>query len=624
VYQDHIVVEQPSIATTTTTSPSFPSSTSSSSPASAPKSLGSDDVGPPQSPPSPGGGDAMPSPRNTAQGDSSLASADYKSEIPNRKLSAIEIAAADVKCSGGAILGPKTEVSEILELSEASPPSLPSLPSSPSQSSRPPTVPLVDFKINMQHYREFLDHIASSADNPDNSPAPVPAAVSEADTAPPPVVDPRATRAQIMSINDDMEKLVSVYNYTYDTAVQLNVLSSPDDVSAAESLAAAVSAIIQTHSAASPPPSTSGSIIPARPRAVSISQSEISTRAAIQAARDARVRVYIHVNPDGTVRVLLQVGETSGQVLTRHNRKMRRQLESELVSSERAYFLKLQALRRYIKGLNTHFALPESQFDILWTSIDTISEIHTEVDLALYSGDDIVTVFQENMDYFKMYAMYAQNYMSLLQVLNELSAKKTFLRYERASSQVGSDTSVVHAFLQPIRRFLRTYQLLSELQLYMPQSDKDYVALQRVVHSLGSVVHAVREHYQVIERRSAVVAMQLRFMNLQEPLMTDSREFVHQGTAQIDSAAVSLFLFNDLLIWATLAKPDHMAGQLPITTQTIAHTSTTHTSTIQVSTSGQTVPFRFMDIDSKTHWLDVIRQCVSALQSMHAAAGHSS
>jgi hypothetical protein len=240
------------------------------------------------------------------------------------------------------------------------------------------------------------------------------------------------------------------------------------------------------------------------------------------------------------------------------------QIVNEIFATEQYYIAQLMLVQdRFIFPFRRGSLLSHTNtLKQIFANFEEILALNTEL-LHLMRTVGIASAFMRVGPYFKLYALYADNFEAALCVLdNELkrsSKLAAFVHTEAKRPEFGM-LRLESLLILPIQRVPRYELLLQSLLRATPQqASAEYVLLCEVVGMVGEINGHINDHIRQKETAHKIVQMQQRLIGGEGRLVSPGRSLVREGAMyKICSDGVvrirQCYLCSDTFVYAKPGK----------------------------------------------------------------------
>jgi hypothetical protein len=249
----------------------------------------------------------------------------------------------------------------------------------------------------------------------------------------------------------------------------------------------------------------------------------------------------------------------------------------EILSTEEKYLASLQLLTKYwltpLKDPHQASFLNEKQIKALQLNLQTLEPLHSQICEQLRANPHHAgKVFLEYGEYFAVYKQYLGGYDGLLAVLDTLSHVTQFQKFlgkvREGFASSGSYLDLMSYLIMPVQRLPRYVLLLKEVTRNTDPRTPAFAELEKAVTKISAITLSINEAKRHIEAASRVLGVQQRLQNCKVSLLVPHRKLLKEGEMlEIQEAKRTVispnnskhvlkkhrmvFLFNDILLWAT-------------------------------------------------------------------------
>uniref|UniRef100_A0A8C6NNK8 Phosphatidylinositol-3,4,5-trisphosphate dependent Rac exchange factor 1 n=1 Tax=Nothobranchius furzeri TaxID=105023 RepID=A0A8C6NNK8_NOTFU len=223
----------------------------------------------------------------------------------------------------------------------------------------------------------------------------------------------------------------------------------------------------------------------------------------------------------------------------------------------------LNTERDYVRTL---LFLQSVSFDILFSNIEDILELHKEVLSAVEAGlqpephpnHTLGHVFLQFRDRFSVYGEYCSNHekaLRLLIELNKIPNIRTFLLHcMLLGGKKSTDIPLEGYLLTPIQRICKYPLLLKELLKRTPKKHTDYPAVEEALQLMKAVCSNINETKRQMEKLEALEQLQSHIEGWEGTNLTDicTELLLHGNLLKISAGNIQervFFLFDNLLVY---------------------------------------------------------------------------
>ncbi|KAL6066261.1 Rho guanine nucleotide exchange factor 4 [Balamuthia mandrillaris] len=248
--------------------------------------------------------------------------------------------------------------------------------------------------------------------------------------------------------------------------------------------------------------------------------------------------------------------------------RQRQKVITEMINTERSYVRDLALIQHvFINELRDRALLTENEIRSVFSNIHKIYEIHIQLmaqfdELVAKSKPfvdaGIATIFIENVNLFKLYAIYCSNHGTTQEkVQNFKNRSAEFAQFlEECLVDPECRNLPLDAFLiMPLQRMCKYPLLLRELLKNTAEDHNEYAAIKEAFECVSAVVNEVNGRLKKEEQAKRLLEIQYSMVNEKEKydFLKSDRFVVKEGEAKIGGPNIKptkkgyVILFNDII-----------------------------------------------------------------------------
>jgi len=249
--------------------------------------------------------------------------------------------------------------------------------------------------------------------------------------------------------------------------------------------------------------------------------------------------------------------------------RKRRQVASEILSSEKTYVDNLEILKQcFMEPLRKAAStgkpiLSSDKIGLIFSNLDFIKSINGELLTRLderianwYPEQQVGDVFVDLADALRYsYAQYINNYDQALKTLSFCSHQESnfqhFLEQNKNHPKHGY-LDIGSYLILPVQRLPRYTLLLEKLVEYTPNDNSDYENLRNALLKIKDVTDFVNDNKKKAENLQKIISIQSSIIGKIKSLFHLNREFIsEQGFVVLQGKQHKIrqfFLFNDIIL----------------------------------------------------------------------------
>uniref|UniRef100_A0A8D8QLK9 FYVE, RhoGEF and PH domain-containing protein 3 n=1 Tax=Cacopsylla melanoneura TaxID=428564 RepID=A0A8D8QLK9_9HEMI len=240
--------------------------------------------------------------------------------------------------------------------------------------------------------------------------------------------------------------------------------------------------------------------------------------------------------------------------------KMRTKIIEEIIASEQSYVHQLEILIKFfMTPLKKVDYISSTECNTLFYNIESLERISRELTSQLTSDDNIGTAFINMAPYFKVYSLYAYNYNSVLQILQNISEtnKKlsSFIGKQETRPEVSSKITAL--LITPIQRVPRYRLLLKEVLNYTTPDHPHYASITKALQLVTSTTDHINQLVLEQQHMTRLVEVQRNLAGGKPTIVVPGRQLVREGTLMKMSmkggnkkaSAVYIVLLSDMILY---------------------------------------------------------------------------
>lgn len=266
---------------------------------------------------------------------------------------------------------------------------------------------------------------------------------------------------------------------------------------------------------------------------------------------------------------MMPASSVSARSLSAADTSQRTNVAREILETEQLYVRHMQDLVTYYRTPLLQMA--KTAFEGL---IPDIKDMFGNIHMIIQVNEDLVTRLSDRMDkwssttligdillsivpYLKLYIEYGTNYQKALQTYNRLLDQISFanmLEIQRANTL--NNLSLDFLLIMPVQRIPRYNLLITELLKCTESDHPDYQNLKNALELTKEVTEKMNETIRKTENLGKLAAASSKGTGF-KGLVEAHRRLINEVKVpcQIDGKRekIHLYLFNDIIVWATKA-----------------------------------------------------------------------
>ncbi|KAL6062833.1 putative Cell division control protein CDC24 [Balamuthia mandrillaris] len=254
--------------------------------------------------------------------------------------------------------------------------------------------------------------------------------------------------------------------------------------------------------------------------------------------------------------------------------RTRNEIAREIVTTEESYVQSLDlAINVFFEPLLHSLSndrspiLSESEVTAIFSTIKDIFALHSSFLSKLnerYSDwtekTKLADIFLAQVDSFKVYTSYVNNYDLSIKTLVECQKRKKVIRFLEGVHREHAVLGLSNYLIMPIQRLPRYVLLLQELLKKTTKQHRDYKNLKKAVKEMKQVTAYINEQKRMAEVKQQMLDLQSHFAEPLDFFSNDQRLLITEGQFEckesnasnllIVPVVLAFFLFTDVLVLA--------------------------------------------------------------------------
>ncbi|KAI5729958.1 hypothetical protein M8J76_008396 [Diaphorina citri] len=240
--------------------------------------------------------------------------------------------------------------------------------------------------------------------------------------------------------------------------------------------------------------------------------------------------------------------------------KMRTKIIEEIIVSEQSYLRQLDILIKFfMTPLKKADYMSPTEFNTLFYNIESLERISRELLDQLTSDDNVGTAFINLTPYFKIYSLYAYNYNSVLQILQNISESNkklcSFISKQESRPEVSSKITAL--LITPIQRVPRYRLLLKEVLGFTTPDHPHHASVLKALELVTSTTDHINQQVLDQQHMTRLVEVQRNLAGGKPTIVVPGRQLVREGTLMKMSmkggskkaSAVYIVLLTDMILY---------------------------------------------------------------------------
>lgn len=251
-------------------------------------------------------------------------------------------------------------------------------------------------------------------------------------------------------------------------------------------------------------------------------------------------------------------------------------LAKEIMTTERTFVRRLKLLDVEFRGAIEEY---NRSHDKQVITDETIRQILSNVGSLRLLNSDFLDKLEERFrswdscprigdimynfgPFLRMYSEYISNFENGLKVLEE--TQKRYPGFAEAVKQFEAqpqcaNLSVANYMLETVQRIPRYKLLLQDYIKHLPENSEDLEESQKALDCIAKVAQQVNESIRQVDNFKKLVEIERKLIGDTGGLITPTRKLLKEGEvtkfSRKERTPRMLFLFNDILIYASTAQP---------------------------------------------------------------------
>lgn len=240
--------------------------------------------------------------------------------------------------------------------------------------------------------------------------------------------------------------------------------------------------------------------------------------------------------------------------------KMRTKIVEEIIESELSYLHNLEVIIKFfITPLKKVDYITSIECNTLFYNIESLERISKELLSQLTSDDNIGTAFINLTPYFKVFSLYAYNYNSVLQILQNISEtnKKLSSFVSKQESRPEVSSKITALLITPIQRVPRYRLLLKEVLGFTTPEHPHHASILKALQLVTSTTDHINQLVLDQQHMTRLVEVQRNLAGGKPTIVVPGRQLVREGTLMKMSmkggnkkaSAVYIVLLTDMILY---------------------------------------------------------------------------
>ncbi|KAL6062834.1 Cell division control protein CDC24, putative, variant 2 [Balamuthia mandrillaris] len=188
-----------------------------------------------------------------------------------------------------------------------------------------------------------------------------------------------------------------------------------------------------------------------------------------------------------------------------------------------------------------------------------LAQVRSSANKTICAADPLV-LYQLQVDSFKVYTSYVNNYDLSIKTLVECQKRKKVIRFLEGVHREHAVLGLSNYLIMPIQRLPRYVLLLQELLKKTTKQHRDYKNLKKAVKEMKQVTAYINEQKRMAEVKQQMLDLQSHFAEPLDFFSNDQRLLITEGQFEckesnasnllIVPVVLAFFLFTDVLVLA--------------------------------------------------------------------------